>query len=261
MEKLNIHQIHERCLNIAVEFDRICTKHDIPYYMLGGTMLGAIRHKGFIPWDDDMDFGVPIEYYEKLIDLLQRELPSPLRCLTYRNSESVIFPFFKIDDSSTVISQMHTGIISKKNIGVNVDVFPLFCCGNNDVNAEKALQFKKMSAYIYLDTMHNSRMRRMLKKMLQTICPFSVSWFVNKTMQYADKIEEGDYLANIYGRWTIKETIPIEWYGNGKRFEFEGYSFVGIEQYDKYLTQLYTDYMRLPPESQRILHGGTVYSR
>ena len=63
MEKIGIKEIQQHLLGIAKEFDRICTKHNIPYFMLYGTMLGAVRHKGFIPWDDDMDFGVPIEYY------------------------------------------------------------------------------------------------------------------------------------------------------------------------------------------------------
>lgn len=261
MKELNIHQIHERCIKIAIELDRICTEHEIPYYMLGGTMLGAIRHKGFIPWDDDMDFGVPKEYYEKLVELLHNELPSPLRCLTYENSKSIIFPFCKIEDSSTVISQMHTGVILEKSIGVNIDIFPLFRCKKGDANAEKALRYKQMSAYIYLDTMQNSKFRRVVKRLLQFVCPFNVVWFIKKTMKFADKIEVGEYLANIYGRWTTKETIPLEWYGHGKRFEFEGYSFQGIEQYDVYLTQLYGDYMKLPPVSKRFFHGGNVYMR
>lgn len=260
MKQLTLQEQHSILLEIAKEFDRICTENNIPYYMLGGTMLGAIRHKGFIPWDDDMDFGVPKEYYGQLVELLQKELPSPLRCLTYENSKSIIFPFCKIEDSSTVISQMYTGIISSKSIGVNIDIFPLFCCNKEDVNVEKALRYKQMSAYIYLDTMQNSKFRRIVKRLLQIVCPFSVAWFVKKTMKFADKIEVGEYLANIYGRWKTKETIPLEWYGNGARFEFEGCNFVGIEQYDKYLTQLYKDYMKLPPESQRILHGGKAYS-
>ena len=70
----NVEEIHHILLNIAAAFHQICIKHDIPYCMLGGTMLGAVRHKGFIPWDDDMDFAVPREYYEKIIELLEQEL-------------------------------------------------------------------------------------------------------------------------------------------------------------------------------------------
>ena len=75
MKKMTLDEIHLTLLDIAKEFDRICVKHNIPYYMIGGTMLGAVRHKGFIPWDDDMDFGVPVEYYEELQRILDKELP------------------------------------------------------------------------------------------------------------------------------------------------------------------------------------------
>ena len=74
MEKLGIEDVHKYVLAIAKEFDRICTEHHIPYYMVDGTMLGAVRHQGFIPWDDDMDFGVPIEYYKGPEEILENEL-------------------------------------------------------------------------------------------------------------------------------------------------------------------------------------------
>ena len=95
MERIDIEEVHSRVLAIAKEFDRICTLHGIPYYMIGGTMLGAIRHKGFIPWDDDMDFGVPIEHYQELINILEKELPYPFRCCTYKNHPAVLFNFLK----------------------------------------------------------------------------------------------------------------------------------------------------------------------
>ena len=92
MKKLNIEECHARLLKIAEIFDIICKDNGIPYYMLGGTMLGAIRHKGFIPWDDDMDFGVPRKYYKDLIDIFDKKLPNPYKYHTYNNSDAVIYP-------------------------------------------------------------------------------------------------------------------------------------------------------------------------
>ena len=98
----DISEVHQILLGIAKEFDRICRENDIPYYMLGGTMLGAVRHKGFIPWDDDMDFGVPRPYYDRLVSVLESELLHPYRCCTYRNNQGVFAPFVKIDDYRTL---------------------------------------------------------------------------------------------------------------------------------------------------------------
>ena len=259
MEQLTLEQIHTRCLNIAIEFDKICTKHSIPYYMLGGTMLGAIRHKGFIPWDDDMDFGVPNEYYEQLEGILKVELTQPYRCVTYKDSKSIIFPFFKIEDSTTVVSELFTNSIKSNSIGINIDVFPLFSCEKNDPMIKISRRYVNISGFIYADTMHNSLIRRLVKKTFRLFCPFSAAWFVEKSLAAARKIKPGNMLANIYGRWEKKEIIPIEWYGDFVRYVFDGYSFVGIEQYDKYLKQLYNNYMALPPESDRVLHGGVVF--
>ena len=80
MRPIDIEEAHHILLDIAKAFTKVCDENNIPYYMLGGTMLGAVRHKGFIPWDDDMDFGVPREYYDLLINVLEKELPSPYRC-------------------------------------------------------------------------------------------------------------------------------------------------------------------------------------
>ena len=80
-------------LYIATIVDELCEKHGIPLYMISGTMLGAVRHKGFIPWDDDMDFAVPYQYYPELISMLNKELPEGLRCLTYDKSEIYQIPW------------------------------------------------------------------------------------------------------------------------------------------------------------------------
>ena len=93
MKQLDIKGVQQRLLYIATIVDELCEKHGIPLYMISGTMLGAVRHKGFIPWDDDMDFAVPYQYYPELISMLNKELPEGLRCLTYDKSEIYQIPW------------------------------------------------------------------------------------------------------------------------------------------------------------------------
>ena len=89
-------ELHGILLGIGRAFDDLCRKHNIPYYMLGGTMLGAVRHGGIIPWDDDLDFGVPREFFDRLKQVLSDELPDPYRVVTLEKSDSMLNEIIKI---------------------------------------------------------------------------------------------------------------------------------------------------------------------
>lgn len=263
MKQLNIIDIHSRVLEIAKEFDRICTKHDIPYYMLGGTMLGAIRHKGFIPWDDDMDFGVPIEYFIKLENLLNRELPPSYRCCTYKDHPGVLHNYMKIEDRSTCIDDKAIDLPIEQKLGLNIDIFPLVKCQLDDTELKKLKRKKELlgKAYLHSVSHPNSKLRAMVKTILRILTGGSPSKLQRDIERILQEIKEGDYRGNLLGRWGVKEIIPIVWYGNGERYPFEDTSFVGIKEYDQYLKRLYGDYMSLPPVGQQVAHVENAYLR
>ena len=263
MKRIGIDEVHARILNIAKEFDRICTLHHIPYYMLSGTMLGAVRHKGFIPWDDDMDFGVPIEYYPQLTKCLEQELPSPYRCCTYKNHPAVLYNFIKIEDQSTCIDDKVVDLPLEQKLGLNIDVFPLNVCSLGGEAEKKVRKKKKMMGMIYQESFAhpNSSLRKMVKKFLRLIFGKNPIKMQNEIDRMLFSIHEGNYLGYLLSGWAEKEIIPIEWYGSGKRYEFEDTTFVGVEKYDNYLTHLYGNYMQLPPENERRPHVDDVYIR
>lgn len=260
MRKIEIKEIHEVLLNIAKEFDKICTNNNIPYYMLGGTMLGAIRHKGFIPWDDDMDFGVPIEYYKQLEELLHKELPPKYRCSTFMNSKSVVFPFMKIEDTSTILDDKQIVLPLREKIGVNIDIFPLYSCNKGDVKIKKGRFYLNIGGMIYTSS-RTSRVKNLLKVLVRLMCPFNLNWFIGKSVKIMDQIEPGNYIANVYGRWEEKEICPQDWFSLGTRYAFEDTSFMGPSNYDNYLSQLYNDYMQLPPKENQFCHGANAYKK
>lgn len=263
MERISIEEIHNRILTIAKEFDRICTYHGIPYYMIGGTMLGAIRHKGFIPWDDDMDFGVPIEHYQELIDILNKELQYPYRCCTYKNHPAVLFNFFKIEDQTTCIDDIAVELPVEQKLGLNIDVFPLNVCTLGG-KAEKQVRRKEDllgKSYLHSTTHANSKFRTLVKRTLRMIMGGTPEKLQNDIDNRLRVINKGDFVGNLLGRWREKEIVPKEWYGDSTRYSFEDTSFVGIKEYDKYLSQLYGDYMSLPPKEQQIAHVENVYLR
>lgn len=262
MKSLDINEIHHRVLAIAKEFDRICVKHNIPYYMIGGTMLGAIRHKGFIPWDDDMDFGVPIEHFYELIDILEEELPFPFRCCTYSNHPAVIFNFFKIEDQTTRVNGQALGLSDDQQLGINIDVFPLNRCEINGFPYFR-IKYKRFLLGGFLAPVSHSdnllvKTAKSILRMLAGGTRVRVNQKIDKVLK---KTNQGNYLGNLIGRWGKKEIVPFEWYGENTRYQFEDSSFVGIKKYDEYLTHMYGDYMILPPETDRNPHVDNVYLR
>lgn len=263
MERIGIDDIHARVLAIAKEFDKICTRHHIPYYMLGGTMLGAIRHKGFIPWDDDMDFGVPIAYYDQLEDILKEELPEKYRCSTYKNHPSVIHNYFKIEDRETVIDdRTRFSLPLAEQLGVNIDVFPLCRCRLNDPVMKKVHFYKNLlGAFMNSRSCPNSLSRKFVKAFLRFIAGGSPIKLNKKMDLLLHHTNQGECLGNLLGHWGLKEIIPCDWYGCGVRYRFEDTSFVGVKSYDKYLTKLYGNYMQLPSEEKRLPHEENVYLR
>src|SRR5574344_2038504 len=125
MEKIDIDECHQILLDVAKDFHKICVKNGIPYYMLGGTMLGAIRHKGFIPWDDDMDFGIPREYYKTFINIAEQELKPQFLLKSRFNTSYIKLDVLKLEDTRTVIEEKDCDLATEK-IEVNIDGSTLF---------------------------------------------------------------------------------------------------------------------------------------
>lgn len=263
MRKIEIEEVHQHILRIAKEFDKICTRYHIPYYMIGGTMLGAIRHKGFIPWDDDMDFGVPIEYYDLLESVLLKDLPSPYRCCTFKNHPGVLHNYIKIEDQTTCVDDIAFNLPFDQKLGLNIDIFPLNICS---FGGKKEKQLRKKVVLLGRAFMHSashpqSKIRSFLKFILQAISGGTPEKLQTEIERRLYDIHKGNCRGNLLGRWGGKEIIPLEWYGEGIRYAFEDTSFVGIKDYDKYLTRLYGDYMSLPPMDQRVAHVNNVFLR
>ena len=249
----DINDLHGILLGIGKEFHRICTENDTPYYMLGGTMLGAVRHKGFIPWDDDMDFGVPREHYEKLKQVLAKQLAPTYKVLTIENSDALCFDFIKISDERTVMNEIFKEN-AKDKFGVNIDIFPLDRSVNKKGVAKLVSVIKMVSQYVWLSTkqrpLHKKVVAFTLKILLFWCNKIVVRNFINKHL-LSDK---GDYVSNIYGAWGDKETVKENIMGIPRLYKFENVEFYGVAHPELYLKSLYNDYMQLPPEDKRHIH-------
>ena len=258
MREINIDECHHILLSIASTFDEICKRNQISYYMIGGTMLGAIRHQGFIPWDDDMDFGVERQYIPKLLKTLSEELPPHLKVRTIENSNYIFSNYLKIEDIRTeVIDHWHDSVIE---MGISIDIFPL------DKGMKSYFRTKCLASYIFLLILINNflclepKYRKGFKRYIAMILRKVNTLSIQKRLRYIDRIimkytaEESDYLINYYGRWKAKEIIHKSVFGEPQSYGFENTTLTGVEDANGYLSSLYGNYMQLPPEDERSNH-------
>lgn len=245
MRETELTECHQRLVESAKAFDTICRQRRIPYYMLGGTLLGAIRHQGFIPWDDDMDFGVPRAYYETLREALEKELPPHMKCQTYSNSETILYGFMKIHQQT----------------GGDIDIFPLDRCHRKDKRIPLIYGLIRLQTFIFVESTENTGYKSLIKKLLRRIVPFNQRFLLKRIDKRIAQLPQGAYLANFYGRWKEKEIIPLAHYGSNQEYAFEDTRFLGLQNYDAYLSALYGDYREIPPEGKRLTHAAPTGKR
>jgi lipopolysaccharide cholinephosphotransferase len=263
MKPLTIDEVHEVLLGIAKEFHRICEENSIPYYMLGGTMLGAIRHKGFIPWDDDMDFGVERKYFSRLEELFNNLPTSPFRLRTLYNSKTIINDPSKLEDTRTLIIEPERANINEE-LGINVDIFPLDITNGNKSFFSKN-NFVHIVGLINTYRYGNLKVLNLWRKAFAICFKIIFSPFNKFTLlNFARKKlipNKGGYISNLYGFWGVRETIPREIMGKPVKYKFEDTFFYGVEKYDEYLRLLYNDYMVIPSKNSLHIHQDKAFRK
>ena len=238
----------------------ICDKLNLRYYLLGGTLLGAVRHGGFIPWDDDIDIGMPRCDYEIFIREAQRYYPDNMFVQHYTTEKNMPVSWCKIRRSDTAFMESAIRGI-EINKGIFIDVFPLDVYPDSD--EERKLLFKKDRFYrkAISKAYTSHTVKELLAKTINTLETLFLSY--KKAVAMRDEahksVKQGSMIANYNGAWGEKEIVPAEWYGDGAILTFEGIKCRVPVEYDKWLTQVYGDYMTLPPEEKRITHHGTDY--
>ena len=252
--------------NMMKTIHRICVEHDICYYMIGGTMLGSVRHKGFIPWDDDIDIGMPREDFNKFLNLAIKALPEWMELeVPGERSGEYNFGFAKIADANTTLVEKYDTM--ERTWGIFIDIFPLDGLGNN--KAKSILRFM-VARYRFLLLKLNQNLTHQGKNIADCVLRNGLRIYAKalgekklyrNLVRYAGKnsFYKSNYVANLVGSASMKEFMELKYFGRPKKYKFESDEFFGVEDADSYLSNLYGNYKVLPPEEKRVPHHGITF--
>ena len=260
MQKLSIEQLKKNELDILIEIDRFCREHEIQYSLAGGTLLGAVRHKGFIPWDDDIDLMMTREQYEKFITLFSKET-GRYRVITYQNNPQYNYMYAKVVDSQTKVVEDYNFPVDE--LGVFVDIFPVDSIGNTVQEAKQKLKKVKFKKFLCVASCWEHfyiNSNRSLLRQIPRFCFFLMSRFINvrntnkQIEKYFSFDEKMEYWGCVCGAYEEREILKKDIFTEYADLEFEGFQFMSIRDYDSYLSSLYHDYMKLPPKDKQAVH-------
>ncbi len=262
MREIDIEECHQILLQIATAVDEICTKYEIPYYMICGTMLGAVRHGGFIPWDDDFDIAIDRAYYDLFLEKAKSELPDNLRLSTYQNSDGIFFGFAKVQDIRTVAVEPTYYLLKEDNRnGINVDIFPLDSCSENPKGYSVIRGLFRVQRFLFVNSTHPSKVNGFFRSVVRAVCPFDKNYLLKKIDSYIRRFEDksGDFYISYWSLYGKKSICEKRLFGTPQKYKFESQSFLGPQKSDEYLTQVFGDYMKLPPVEKRRVHCNNLY--
>ena len=250
-------KLYKTILIIANEIDKICKNHGIDYFIDGGTLLGAVRHGGFIPWDDDFDMGMKRSDFDKFIDICKEELDSDMFYLETSKDSGYAFSFAKIHLNGTEIIEEFS---KRANVhhGIFVDIFPYDKIPNG-IFKQKIFLFKNKIIKNIIWNKLNYGTYDQRKKISNKIFKFTGNLIsINLLKQYRNKFikkynssDSTTYFTSDYPNILLKQ----EWLQCLVDYDFDQYKFSGVKDFDSYLNTLYGDYMSIPPEDQRVVHS------
>ena len=244
--------IQQKELSILCAIHDICERNKIDYWLDGGTCLGAVRHGGFIPWDDDIDIAMRKEDLPRFAEAAKRELPEGLFLQTKETDPTDPHPMLKVRDMNSLLVEYGDDFKQPYEKGLYVDIFPMIPYPNLSRAACKKITKNYCTANAILKKQHKYSWRAVgelfwfgAKRML-----FSSLWNISnitmrKDIYYGNTLDENGY-GIMHRMDSIFPTKPIT---------FEGKTFRGPANPDAYLTDLYKDYMQLPPEDKRKGHA------
>lgn len=259
-------EIQKKIIEIYKEVSKICETNNIPYYAIGGTCIGAIRHKGFIPWDDDLDIAIPIEYWDNFIKISKEKLPEHLYIYGSDSIRPYHYIWLKICDKNTTFIEKSEYNLKDAWKGIFIDIMPISGIPEKQTDISKLIKklrnLENLNNYLRFPNANNtirSFLGRMPFRILSKFLPFN--YFSRKFIKELKKYPFKNAINTGYvwhPQWLPRLIFSKAAFGNGIIVPFEDTKIRVPENFHVYLTQQFGEYMRIPPADQREIHDGFV---
>lgn len=263
----NIRSLQLEELKMMKMVKQICEKENLTYFMIGGTLLGSIRHNGFIPWDDDVDLAMPRDDYEKFLKVAEKYLPKNMFIQNFRTDKKYRYYITRLLNKNILVEEKRFIGSDAPQAYASVDIFPID--GSPNISMLRKIYYLRVMIRRYLislcyrDTIDKERKRSRIEEALLNLLvriPFEKILHPNNIKESLDKelkkykMNTSIYCGTIMGAYRVKEMVPRAMFGNPKLYKFEDDYFYGPELVDEYLKHMYGDYMKLPPKEQQKTH-------
>ena len=268
VKKIELKEQKKILIEILEYFDKICRENNVKYSLIGGSLIGAIRHKGIIPWDDDIDVILSRNEYLKIIDILEKKVDSRFKLLTRNTCKDYFYPFPKLIDKRTFISEPQF-LDHISEYGIFLDIFSYNNVSNDEKERVKDIKKIKLLNSMMLRKKINLKndglkqiFLRVNKNILSKIIGYSS--ICKKLDSIFEKYNEAhtNYVISNWPLYKIEKEIQNS--NNIEEFidvEFENISVMIYKNYDEILKTTFGDYMIMPPEDKRKTHGLVAYWR
>lgn len=257
MSEVAIADIQTKLLEIAVYFDKFCKQNDIVYYLMGGSALGAIRHEGFIPWDDDFDVFMTYENYIKLINASENKLDIDTYFFQRENTKEWPLFFSKLRMNGTTFIEEDTRN-RKMHKGIYIDIMCL-----NNVYTLKPLRYLQYLSARLITAKTLSERGYLTNSLLKKIAMFFLNFIITdyhktKLINFIRKLNSNEtkYIGHLFGRAKFKNTsFPTTYLGKPRYVKFAGVSLPVPEKVEDYLSLRYgKNFMNMPDEKTKSLY-------
>lgn len=257
MKKIEIKELKEIQVKILDVFVKFCEDNNLKYFLTYGTLLGAIRHKGYIPWDDDIDVSMPRPDYERFIETFNNQ-ESDYKVIHHTINEKYPIPIAKVYDSRTTLIEQFS---DKFNVGINIDIFPIDGLPDDKNKAVKHLkkvifwrnvQNTKNRSIAYKSIWYKNLLVLLLKLPTAFISDIKINKIISKLATTYD-YKTSNFVANCTAPDGVHEILEkSKTYSDQTEVPFEGKTYKAPNGYDNYLKTIYGDYMKFPPLEQQV---------